>query len=101
MEAARTNDFLLCKRTEDTGHDLKRGFFVRFFESVVLGDLLPVVADCQLGLKLTQDTRDVLAHIKLSSDLFLSTELHDQVLITCLPLPDGIAETELIVDMSE
>jgi len=37
---------------------------------------------------------DVLGHIELSSDLFLTRELHDEVLVARLALPDGRAETE-------
>jgi hypothetical protein len=43
-------------------------------------------------------TENILCHVKLSSRLFLSCELHDQVLVSGLTLPDGCAEAELLYD---
>lgn len=37
----------------------------------------------------------LLSHIQLSSDLFLTTELHNEVLITRLALPNRCAEAKL------
>jgi hypothetical protein len=38
---------------------------------------------------------DELAHVQLSRDFFLTTKLHDQVLITGLTLSDGDIEAKL------
>jgi len=39
--------------------------------------------------------KDELAHVQLSSDIFLTTKLHDQVLIMGLTLLDGNIEAKL------
>jgi hypothetical protein len=38
---------------------------------------------------------DLLRDVKLSGDLFLSGELHDEVLVTSLSLADRLAQTQL------
>jgi hypothetical protein len=42
-----------------------------------------------------------LAHIQLSSDLLLTAELHDQVLVTGLTLSDGNIEAKLEKEKSQ
>lgn len=50
----------------------------------------------------TRDTRSaciyILGHVQLCSDLLLTVELHDQILVSGLALPDWYTQSELVID---
>ena len=97
LEAAGADDFFACQGAEDGGDDFVCGRFVVLFELAVVFFEGFSVQGQLVGWKGLgrREREDVLGHVELCCDFFFACELHDEVLVECLALADGGAQSQL------